>query len=873
MNRVLLIILSLLGCVFQASADHITGGEISYTFTGTSNGYYNYSIMVRMFMRCNSGRQFNDPTIISIFDRGTGARISDYSVNIAQREVLSMNNTDPCITNPPVVCYELAYYRFSVSLPAASGGYVITAHVNFRIDGINNLTSGYNRVGATYIGEIPSLATENGPENSSAHFTGEDLVIVCAENSFTYSFAATDADGDELRYSFCDAYRTSSGGGFGNNVEPPPPPPYQSVPYGNGFAGITPLGNNVRIDPETGLITGIAPKAGTYIVTVCVEEIRNGKVIATQHKDLQINIAPCSVTAAALPEEYMLCGDSKTLFAQNLSTSSLINSYSWEFTNRSGDVIYASGDPAVTYTFADTGLYNVKLVINRNQQCTDSVTSVARVYPGFAPDFLISSPCISRPAQFTDATTSALGTVSAWNWDFGEATTTLDISDDQHPRYAYPSTGDKNIRLIVENTLGCRDTLSKAVFIFDKPPINLAFRDTLICPPDNLQLKASGNGIFRWSSLQSIANPDIPDPFVSPLATATYYVDLDDDGCTNTDSVKVRVVHRVTLQNTADPVICEGDDVRLDLATDGLRFEWTPALSLDDAGLKSPMARPDSTTTYSVTAYISACSATEQVTVTTVPYPVALAGLDTSICFDTPAQLHASTDGSSFEWSPATALDNPHSLHPKLRPAQSTQFILYAYDTKGCPKPGTDTVYVNVEPEILPFAGRDTTVVINQPLQLQASGGVFYQWSPSLGLSATDISNPVARFTRTPSEGYHRYKVLVSDATGCTDSAYLQVRIFATEPEIYVPTAFTPNRDGKNDFFQIIAAGIRSIDQFQVYSRWGQLVYDAPVSHSRGWDGMYGGKPQSSGTYVWVVKAIDYTGRPILKKGTVTLIR
>ena len=242
------------------------------------------------------------------------------------------------------------------------------------------------------------------------------------------------------------------------------------------------------------------------MVTVCVEEIRDRKVIATQHKDLQINITTCSITAAALPNEYMLCGNTQTLTPKNLSNSPLISSYSWEFIDPGGNSLFTSSEPEPSYTFTDTGLYKVKLVINREQTCADSASTIVRVYPGFAPDFNVAAPCIIRSTQFNDATTTVLGTVNNWLWDFGESSVNTDISSDRNPTFQYPATGDKEVTLIAGNTMGCIDTITKTVNIFDKPPINLAFHDTLATlPPDNgaiFQLHASGSGIYSWTLLR-----------------------------------------------------------------------------------------------------------------------------------------------------------------------------------------------------------------------------------------------------------------------------------------------------------------------------------------------------------------------------------
>jgi gliding motility-associated-like protein len=817
-------------------------------------------------MRCNSGRQFQNPAVFSVFHSGSRSRYKDYNVTLDHVETLSETSNDPCITNPPTVCYEVGYYEFSIAIPS-SGAYVIAHQVMFRIDGISNLVPNYDQVGATYIGEIPNV------QNNSAHFTGSDLVTICANNTFTYSFAAEDEDGDSLHYSFCNALRSADVGGFGGRDEPPPPPPYNSVPYGQGYTGTVPLGANVSINPNTGLITGVAPAAGKYVVTVCVEEIRNGNVIATQHKDLQINITTCSVTGATLPPEYMLCGSTMTLTPKNLSTSPLISTFNWDFFDQQGNNLYTANTAEPSYTFTDTGLYQVRLIINHDQSCADSTTSLVRVYPGFNPDFSVSGPCIIRSTQFNDATTSLLGSVSAWAWEFGDESTAGDISSDRNPTYQYGLTGDKNVTLVAENTLGCRDTVTKTINIYDKPPIGLAFKDTLICPPDNLQLSASGNGDYTWTSGGTVSDVNSPSPFVSPTTNTTYYVDLVDDGCVNRDSVTVRVVDHVTLSLGNDLKMCEGDTVHLRSSTDATRFSWTPAATLDDASAQNVVASPVGVTTYQLTAFISNCSATEDITVTPIPYPVANAGTDTMICFNTSAQLHGTSDGNSFVWSPRLGLNIDQTLNPVASPQSTTTYVLYAYDTKGCEKPGTDTVVVNVQPQINAFAGNDTSAVINQPLQLRASGGVLYKWIPSTGLSADDIENPVAQYSQPPAEGNYTYKVLISNVAGCVDSASVTVSIFSTDPEIYVPNAFTPNGDGHNDFFKLVAPGIETLNIFRVYNRWGQVVFDSPLSHSQGWDGNYNGKPLASGTFVWIVQGIDYTGKSLVRKGTVTLIR
>ena len=179
-KKICILYLLLLGA-HAAIADHITGGEIYYSFVGVSGGQYQYNITLKLFMVCNTTRQFNNPTYVSFFDKGTNARIKDVSVNLGKTELISLTPGGPCIINPPTVCYRVGYYNFNVTLPASKDGYVLSSQVIYRVDGMKNLLSGYDRVGALYTAEIPgNSVVANAPENNSALFTGDDLVVILA---------------------------------------------------------------------------------------------------------------------------------------------------------------------------------------------------------------------------------------------------------------------------------------------------------------------------------------------------------------------------------------------------------------------------------------------------------------------------------------------------------------------------------------------------------------------------------------------------------------------------------------------------------------------------------------------------------------------
>jgi len=271
MKRLLLLITALFGWLLNFAA-HITGGEMFYTLVSSSGGNYTYQVTLKLYRDCNSSGAPLDPSVpISIFNNATNASVWAQTVPQTSFVTQNLSSPSPCIQNPPPVCYQTGYYTFTVTLPASSAGYTIAYQRCCRIAGINNLINS-SALGATYTATIPgtnSLST--APSNNSARFFGIDTVITCANNVFCYNFGASDPDaGDSLTYNFCDAYIGGSQGTPAPN--PPANPPYSSVAYSAPFSASSPLGPGVTINSATGLMCGVAPTPGIYVVTVCVNE-------------------------------------------------------------------------------------------------------------------------------------------------------------------------------------------------------------------------------------------------------------------------------------------------------------------------------------------------------------------------------------------------------------------------------------------------------------------------------------------------------------------------------------------------------------------------------------------------------------------------
>ena len=144
--------------------------------------------------------------------------------------------------------------------------------------------------------------------------------------------------------------------------------------------------------------------------------------------------------------------------------------------------------------------------------------------------------------------------------------------------------------------------------------------------------------------------------------------------------------------------------------------------------------------------------------------------------------------------------------------------------------------------------------------------GVKYKWNPAINLTDNQISNPV--FSGPASA---TYLVEIVNQIGCNIVDTVAVQLF-DKISILVPTAFTPNGDGKNDRLSPILIGIDKMEYFRIWNRWGVLVFETKTPKP-GWDGTYNGIKQEPGTFVWEATALGIGGVIVKKEGLVTLLR
>jgi len=357
----------------------------------------------------------------------------------------------------------------------------------------------------------------------------------------------------------------------------------------------------------------------------------------------------------------------------------------------------------------------------------------------------------------------------------------------------------------------------------------------------------------------------------SGLIPAFYSITVQDGNlCTSNQFVNL-APGPLTITPGTDLTICQGEAKKVATTSTGTSFSWTPATGLSDASIVNPVASPQVTTKYYINATLGACTLKDSVTVFVNPAPVADAGKDSTICFGKSVQL-AGSGGGAYQWSPSTYLDNALIGNPiVMKPAQSITYRLKVTGSNGCPSLQQPTITITVNPSAPIFAGKDTAITLGLSLPLHAIdvdkvGLDQYTWSPADGLDNAFIPDPVTTPDRETT-----YTINATSPDGCEGVGHIQIRVFKG-PQIYLPTAFTPNGDGHNDILRIIAVGVRDFKHFTVFNRYGQRVFHT-TDPAVGWSGRVNGTMSEAGTFTWIAEGVDFNGILIQRQGIVVLIR
>lgn len=225
----------------------------------------------------------------------------------------------------------------------------------------------------------------------------------------------------------------------------------------------------------------------------------------------------------------------------------------------------------------------------------------------------------------------------------------------------------------------------------------------------------------------------------------------------------------------------------------------------------------------------------------------------------------------TYVWTPSNLiLSGANTASPTVKPITKTTFTVRVSNKQGCT--ATDSVEINVSQYgNITASISPTTIIIGQSAQITSTNlaGYTYRWLPDDGLDNPNIPNPKATPKRTTT-----YTLTATNPEGCARTFSVTITVTipeCAEPFVFLPNAFSPNGDGKNDVLYL-RSNIVDRMSLIIYDRWGEKVFET-TNQSVGWDGTFKGKLLDPDVYGFYLTAICIDGKTFSKKGNVSILR
>jgi gliding motility-associated-like protein len=400
-----------------------------------------------------------------------------------------------------------------------------------------------------------------------------------------------------------------------------------------------------------------------------------------------------------------------------------------------------------------------------------------------------------------------------------------------------------------------------------------------------MQWQQSSDSGLTWRDIAgaTLANYaktfSVADTFMFRLSAADA-VDIGNVNCrvvSNILKVEVNGIPKGFKVTTNSPV-CVGVDVIFDSeAGEGLHYDWTgPNGFHDDAYYPSVnhTQLKDSGMYYVTVSTVGGCHFRDSTYVKVYGIGAVTAGNDTSICLGSSVQLRA-TSGTKIRWSPVNSLSDSTITDPVATPVSTTTYSVKVTDLTACVSAASVTIKLLNKVAVKgKLAGSNFLCRPADTATLHAiSEGDVTNWNWDFGNGQTSsLENPPAiNYSIANDVNFYNARLIVTDSSGCSDTAHHKIQV-VDNCYIAVPTGFTPNGDGKNDYLYPVNAYKTTDLIFRVYSRNGQVVFETK-DWTKKWDGRINGMLQPTGVYVWTLNYTDESKKKVSLKGTATLIR
>ena len=671
--------------------------------------------------------------------------------------------------------------------------------------------------------------------------------------------------------------------------------------------GMTPNADSIISNPvpvTTELINGrtyyvyslqqdfIFNTTGTYIIPVSFTANIIENCSQTEFAEVRVVVKPGPVSNFIFSSPACL-RDSVYFTGAAVPGNFILDRYRWTFPDATTQATINA-----VKKFNTSGNQSVRYQVIATNGCVGDTTKTINIFDSPVANFGISGNiCQSDSVYLTDTSLIASGSITNWEWRFGDGNS-ITRTNNSPFYYHYAASGTYTILLVVNSNNGCKsDTMRRTINVFDAPVAKFGFNRN-ICLGDSVLFSdssvSSAGPIVSWQWNFADGNTITRNnntPFYHPYTAAgSYNVTLlvtSSNGCTSVFNRTVVVNQKPTATTNIGFTPCV--DSLFTFRSSILFNPGNPATyywSFGDGNTFVTNTANSTTHVYTsaatnipvkhVVSFGPGCVSDTFTTV--IPYIEQVPAPDFTIIGDTfctnkPFTFTSSVNPAlvgqwNWSFSDGTQLNTPSSvIHSFLSAGNKTITLTIRSPQAGCfSRPFTDNISIGASPAI--NAGPDKFINTGGIATLDATisnpSNYNFTWTPSASLSASNILNPTATPANTT-----EYTILAVDKTSnCTATDKVIVNIITG---LYVPSGFTPNGDGRNDVWQIPGLALYPDALVQVFNRNGEVVYQTKDYTNRPWDGKYKGTPQPNAVFVYIIQLNDTQKRML--KGYVTIIR
>ena len=582
-----------------------------------------------------------------------------------------------------------------------------------------------------------------------------------------------------------------------------------------------------------------------------------------------------------------LCSNKNVYTFRDTSLGNVTH-FEWIFSDN--PILKDSVNFNVTHTFPPTGSYTATLfVLDRKTGCSDIISS--NIYTA-RPNFSSNKNSVCKDSLITYRVSNSYPASGGFTYEFHVNGNTINNGADSVLNYYPANHGNFTDYVVIQDNVPgtCNDTLYLAGATKVKGPVTGFTAPARLCADKKVTFTNTSYPFFanenivtwKWdfgdNKKDSVQNP-APHFYTSAGGYNITLTATDINGCAlkaqqlvNIDPLpRIRVFPRVDT-------ICQSRDTAILRAYTVDTLLWIPATFISCNNCDTIKAYPPVTTFYiaQVTNTFGCRSYDTALVKVYAPFALQVFPKDTTVCPGKPVPFNLNITGIT-SWSPSTYLNDATIKNPISIPDTAIIYTIIVKDSVGC-YADTATADIHVYPIPTVNAGPDKVLPYNTPFTISpaySADVVSYLWIPQGSLNCTTCPAPNGIALKS-----EIYRIEVTNNNGCKAKDDITVFVACEKSNLLIPTAFTPDKNGLNDYFYPITRGYRIIKAFLVYNRFGNKVFErknfSPNIPSLGWDGNIKGDKgygSPSQAFVWYVVAECDQGQTITAKGSVILIR